>query len=90
MSPVSTSSRNRASIPGPIPRSSRTRPARTRPATGTGADRIVSAARRYARGMYGFVSASSSSDANASRRSAMWAFSTAVVSPPVRGSWRAR
>ena len=81
ISPVSTSSRSRASIPGPIPRSSRTRPGRTSSATGIGAPRIVSAARRYARAVYGFASASSSSDANASRRSAIWAFSTGTVSP---------
>ncbi len=47
--PVSTSSFSRASIPGPIPRSSRTRPARTRSATGAFVSRIISAARRYAR-----------------------------------------
>ena len=46
ISPVSTSSRSRASIPGPIPRSRRTCPFRTRSATGTAAARIVSAARR--------------------------------------------
>src|SRR5215210_6485822 len=33
--------------------------------------------------MYGFASASSSNDANASRRSAIWGFSTALVSPAV-------
>ena len=47
--PVSTSSRSRASIAGPIPRSSRTRPCRTSSATGAGVARISSAARRYAR-----------------------------------------
>ena len=46
ISPVSTSSRSRASIPGPMPRSSRTRPDRTSGSIGTGAARIVSAARR--------------------------------------------
>ena len=61
------SSRSRASIPGPIPRSSRTRPARTSPSTGTPTPRISSAPRRYARIVYGFASASSSSEANASR-----------------------
>ena len=45
-SPVSTSSRSRASIPGPIPRSSRTRPCPTSSATGAGVSRISSAARR--------------------------------------------
>ena len=40
ISPVSTSSRSRASMPRPIPRSSRTRPCRTSDATGTGAARI--------------------------------------------------
>ena len=47
--PVSTSSRSRRSIPGPIPRSSRTRPLRTSSATGAGVARMRSAARRYAR-----------------------------------------
>ena len=46
ISPVSTSSTRRASMPGPIPRSSRTRPLRTRSATGAGVARISSAARR--------------------------------------------
>ena len=46
ISPVSTSSRSRASIPGPIPRSWRMRRVRTSSSTGTGAARIVSAARR--------------------------------------------
>src|SRR5256714_7034230 len=77
MAPVSTSSRSRASIPGPIPRSSRARPARTRAPTGTAAPRIVSAARRYARTVYGFASRSSSSEARASRRSAISALPTA-------------
>ena len=44
--PVSTSSFSRASIPGPIPRSSRARPARTRSAIGAFVSRIISAARR--------------------------------------------
>ena len=35
--------------PGPIPASSRTRPARTSASTSAGVDRISSAARRYAR-----------------------------------------
>ena len=48
-SPVVTSSFRRASIPDPIPASSRTRPTRTRSATSTGVARISSAARRYAR-----------------------------------------
>ena len=39
----------RASIDGPTPRSSRTRPCRTSSATGAGVARISSAARRYAR-----------------------------------------
>ena len=47
--PVSTSSRSRVSIPGPIPASSRTRPWRTSAATSAGVERIMSAARRYAR-----------------------------------------
>ena len=46
MRPVSTSSFSRASIPGPMPRSSRARPARTRSATGAFVSRIISAARR--------------------------------------------
>jgi len=60
---------------GPMPRRSRTLPERTRSATGTAAARIVSAARRYARTVYGFASLSSSSEANASRRSAISALS---------------
>src|SRR5215218_3197699 len=63
-------------MPEPIPRSSRTRPDRTSSATEDGAPRIVSAARRYARAVYGFASPSSSSDANASRRSAICGLST--------------
>ena len=47
--PVSTSSRSRVSIPGPIPASSCARPARTSAATSAGVARIRSAARRYAR-----------------------------------------
>ena len=76
-----TSSHSRASIPGPIPRSSRTRQVRTSSATGRAAGRIVSAARRYARTVYGFASASSSSAANESSRAAMWAMSIAVLRP---------
>ena len=76
ISPVSTSSRNRPAIPGPIPRSSRTRSVRTSAVTGAGLERIVSAARRYARTVYGLASASSSRAANASNRSAMAGFST--------------
>ena len=49
ISPVSTSSRSLASMLPPIPRRRRTCPARTSSATLTGAERIVSAARRYAR-----------------------------------------
>src|SRR5215210_4592748 len=86
MVPVSTSSRSRASIPGPMPRSSRTRPDRTSWPTGTAAPRMVPAARRYARTVYGLASRSSSSAASASRRSAMWAFSTALVSPERAGA----
>ena len=44
--PVSTSSSRRASMPGPIPRNSRARPARTRSAIGAFVSRIISAARR--------------------------------------------
>src|SRR5215218_2968166 len=68
-------------MPGPIPRSSLTRPARTSLSTGAAVPRISSAARRYARIVYGFASASSSSDAKASRRSAMAALSTRAVCP---------
>ena len=46
MRPVSTSSRKRVAIPGPIPRSSWTRPAATSSAIGAFVSRIVSAARR--------------------------------------------
>ena len=63
-------------MPEPIPRSLRTRPSRTSGSTGTGAARIVSAARRYARALYGFASESSSREANASSRSAMPALSS--------------
>ena len=76
MSPVSTSSRSRASMLGPIPRSRRARPDATSSATGTGVARITSAARRYARTVYGLESASSSSAAKASSRSAIRALST--------------
>src|SRR5829696_7867634 len=62
-----------------MPRSSRTRPDRTSPSTGTPTPRIRSAPRRYARIVYGFASASSSSEANASSRSAMAALSTGAV-----------
>jgi 2-phospho-L-lactate/phosphoenolpyruvate guanylyltransferase len=58
-------------MPVPIPRSSRTRPARTRSATGAGVARTVSAARRYARAVYGLASARSRRTANASSRSAI-------------------
>jgi hypothetical protein len=57
------------------PRNCRARPARTRSATGAGAPRTVSPARRYARIVYGFASASSSSAASDSNRSAICAFS---------------
>src|SRR4051794_36698664 len=90
MVPVSTSSRSRASMPLPIPRSARTRPDRTSSLTGTDAPRIVSAARRYARTVYGLASRSSSSDANASRRSAIWAFPTAPVSSLAHSNGAAR
>ena len=46
ISPVSTSSRSFASMPRPMPRSSRARPCRTSGSTGTGAARISCAARR--------------------------------------------
>ncbi len=46
MLPVSASSRRRASIPGPIPRSSRARPSSASAATDVPVARIVSAARR--------------------------------------------
>ena len=47
--PSSRARCRRASIPRPIPRSSRTRPARTSSATGARVSRTSSAARRYAR-----------------------------------------
>ena len=72
--PVSTSSRSLASIPGPIPRSSRTRPACTRSAIGALVSRISSAARRYARAVYVLAPARSSKVANVSSRSAISAF----------------
>ena len=59
----------------PMPRSSRARPDVTSSATGAGVARIMSAARRYARTVYGLASDSSSSDAYASSRSAIHAFS---------------
>ena len=80
ISPVSTSSRSRASMPRPMPRSSRTRPCRTSEATGTGAARTSSAARRYARALYGFASASSRSAAISSSRPAISALSIAGTS----------
>ena len=62
-------------MPRPMPRSSRTRPERTSPATGTGVDLTSAAARRYARTPYGFAPARSRRDANASSRSASSGFS---------------
>ena len=76
--PVSTSSRSRASIPGPMPRRSRTRPVRTSSAIDAGVSRIVSAARRYARGAYGLDPVMSSSPASDSSRSAISAFVSAT------------
>ena len=65
--------------PGPDPAQLPHPPRAHEPSTGTAAPRISSAARRYARIVYGFASASSSSEANASRRSAMAALSTGAV-----------
>ena len=73
ISPVSTSSLSRASIPGPIPRRSRTGPVR-RPRSSTGksgaADRLRPRVGTPAR-CTGWPSARSSSAAKASRRSAI-------------------
>jgi hypothetical protein len=70
---------------GPIPRSSRARPDRTSSATEIAAPRIVSAARRYARTVYGLASPSSSSEAKRSRRSAIWElFTGGSFTPPHR------
>ncbi len=69
------SSRSRAAIPGPIPRSSRTRPSRTSTMIGALVSRIVAAARRYAREAYGVDSARSRSAANASSSAATVALS---------------
>src|SRR6185437_13654263 len=81
MWPVSTSSRMRRSSPGPTPRSSFARPARTRSAMGSGVLRTSSAPRRKARTEWPLASESSSSVAYSASAEAMSSFDGVGTAP---------
>ena len=76
--PVSTSSRNRASIPRPMPRRLRTRRSRTRSNTLSGVVRTSCAPRRNARAAKALASLNSSRAAYSSRADASSAFASRV------------